>query len=61
MAYHYDATDSKAHADIGTVHEDADCHHLSDAERVAGVRAVPEGASVCGTCGDPEPNDDTDE
>jgi len=57
MAYYFNATDSKAHGDIVTVHEDADCHHLSDAERVAGVRAVPEDASVCETCGDPEPSE----
>lgn len=47
--YYYDATDSKAHADISTVHADADCHHLNDAERVYQITNPPEGTK-CGTC-----------
>ena len=58
--YHYDARDSKAHADIETIHVDKDCHHLSNA-RVFDVLHKPDQASVCGTCGDPEPEPDEDE
>jgi hypothetical protein len=58
MAYHYDATDSKAHVDIGTVHADPDCHHLRGAERVFGILEKPDGASYCGTCCDVGDGDD---
>jgi len=54
--YHFDGRDSRKHADIGTVHVDKGCHHLSDAD-VYDVLHVPEWASVCGTCGDPEPSE----
>jgi len=55
--YHFDGTDSRMHADISTVHEDKDCHHLSDA-RIYDVPYVPDDATVCGTCGS---DDETDE
>ena len=56
--YYYDARDSKAHADINTLHVDKECHHLSDA-RVYDVLYKPKDATICGTCGDPEPDGDS--
>jgi len=58
MPYWFDSDDSTRHEDIGTVHANRDCHHLRSVQRVSGVLEVPEDASVCGTCGDPEPDDD---
>ena len=54
MVYYFDADDSTAHEDISTVHEAYDCHHLDGVARVNGVLEVPDDASICGTCGDPE-------
>ena len=49
--YHFDASDSRAHADIDTAHEDEDCRHLGSSDDVRQVHYLPEDASVCGTCG----------
>jgi len=59
--HYFNASDSRDHSDISTVHADRDCHHLDDAADVRGVHYVPEDAGRCGTCGDVEPEDDEED
>jgi len=48
---YYDASESSKHSDIDTLHGKRDCHHLSGADYVFGVRDADASINRCGTCG----------